>query len=99
MRQVDYLIIGGGVAGTIAAEFIRMHDSSGSITIITEEPELLYSRVMLPHYLRDQVPFEKLYVRKPQQYDENKIELLKNTRANNIDTQKKEVDLSNGEKI
>ncbi|OGY25681.1 MAG: hypothetical protein A2Z11_04490 [Candidatus Woykebacteria bacterium RBG_16_43_9] len=99
MRQVDYLIIGGGVAGTSAAEFIRMHDSSGSITIITEEPELLYSRVMLPHYLRDQVPFEKLYVRKPQQYDENKIELLKNTRANKIDTQKKEVDLSNGEKI
>ena len=99
MRQVDYLIIGGGVAGTSAAEFIRMHDSSGSITIIMEEPELLYSRVMLPHYLRDQVPFEKLYVRKPQQYDENKIELLKNTRANKIDTQKKEVDLSNGEKI
>ena len=78
MKNSDYLIVGGGVAGTTAAEFIRMGDSEGSITIITEEPERLYSRVMMPHFLRDQVPFERLYVRKPEQYEEKNVELLTN---------------------
>ncbi len=99
MKKVDYLIIGGGIAGTTTAEFIRMNDSSGSITIVMEEPERLYSRVMLPHYLRDKIPFERLYVRKPEQYTEKNIELLKGARANKIDTQNKKVSLSNNEEV
>src|SRR3972149_2819564 len=99
MKNSDYLIVGGGVSGTTAAEFIRMGDSEGSITIITEEPERLYSRVMLPHFLRDQVPFERLYVRKPEQYEEKNVELLTNKRANRIDTQGKKVFLSDGQEI
>lgn len=99
MAKKDYLIIGGGIAGTTAAEFIRMHDSSGSISIIMEEPEFLYSRVLLPHVLRDQVPLERLYIRKEEHYKEKNIELIKGTRVNKVDTQKGEVELSNGEII
>ncbi|MEX0622008.1 MAG: FAD-dependent oxidoreductase [Candidatus Woykebacteria bacterium] len=99
MKSTDYLIVGGGIAGTTAAEFIRMDDPSGSITIVMEEPERLYSRVMLPHYLRDQITFERLYVRKPGNYEEKHIELVKGVRANSIDTQNKKVTLSSGEMI
>ena len=99
MRNVDYLIIGGGVAGTTSAEFIRMNDPNGSITIVMEEPEILYSRVMLPHYLRDQIPFERLYVRKQEQYDEKNIELSKGTRADKIDTRNKKIYLIGGQEI
>lgn len=99
MVKKDYLIIGGGIAGTTAAEFIRMHDSSGSISIIMEEPEFLYSRVLLPHVLRDQVPLERLYIRKEEHYKQKNIELIKGTRVNKVDTQKGEVELSNGEII
>src|SRR3989344_5486674 len=99
MTKKDYLIIGGGVAGTTSAEFIRMNDPDGSITIVMEEPEILYSRVMLPHFLRDQIPFERLYVRKPEQYQEKNIELLKGVRADKIDTQNKEVYLSDKQEI
>ena len=42
MTKKDYLIIGGGVAGTTSAEFIRMNDPDGSITIVMEEPEILF---------------------------------------------------------
>src|SRR3989344_7024179 len=99
MRNVDYLIIGGGVAGTTAAEFIRMNDSQGSIAIVMEEPEILYSRVMLPHFLRDQIPFERLYVRRLEQYAEKGIELLKGVRAGKIDTQNKKVYLSDKQEL
>ena len=99
MRKVKYLIIGGGIAGTSAAEFIRTEDRSGSVTIIMEEPEVLYSRVLLPHYLRNQVQFERIYLRKVDQYNEKKIDLLKDVRASKIDTQNKIVSLSNGEEI
>jgi len=99
VTRKDYLIIGGGIAGTTAAEFIRINDSSGSITIITEEPDRLYSRVMLPHYLRDMVPYDRLYVRKLEQYQEKNIELFTNSRARRIDTENKKVILESGEEI
>ncbi len=69
-RETDVVVIGGGIAGTIASEFIRMNDPAGSITIVMEEPERLYSRVMLPYYLRDKIPFERLYVRNQKHYEE-----------------------------
>ena len=99
MKKVKYLIIGGGIAGTTAAEFIRMNDSSGSITIVMEEPETLYSRVLLPHYLRDQVPYERLYVRKPEGYTEKNIDLVKGVRADKVNTQNNQVKLSSGDFI
>ena len=99
MKKVKYLIIGGGIAGTTAAEFIRMNDSSGSITIVMEEPEALYSRVLLPHYLRDQVPYERLHVRKPESYTEKNIDLIKGVRADKVNTHNNQVQLSSGDII
>ncbi|OGY26289.1 MAG: hypothetical protein A2Z11_02430 [Candidatus Woykebacteria bacterium RBG_16_43_9] len=99
MRKAQYLIIGGGIAGTTAAEFIRMNDPSGSITIVMEEPEALYSRVLLPHYLRDQVPYERLHIRKPEGYTEKNIDLVKGVRADKINTQNNQVKLSSGDII
>ena len=46
-RNADYLIIGGGIAGTTAAETIRSRDKDGSIVIVSAEPYPLYSRIML----------------------------------------------------
>ena len=99
MKKVEYLIIGGGVAGTTAAEFIRMNDSSRSITIIEQEPEALYSRVLLPHFLRGETPFERLHIRKQEQYEEKNINLLKGVRVGSVDIKNKKVSLSNGQEI
>ena len=44
----EYLIIGGGIAGVTAAETIREADGNGAIGIVSNEPHLVYSRVMLP---------------------------------------------------
>lgn len=94
MTKVDFLIIGGGIAGTTAAEEIRSKNQNASITIITEEPERLYSRVRIPHFLRNESPLEKLFVRTSESYQQNNIQLLTNLRVVKVDTQNKIVTTS-----
>lgn len=59
----DHLIIGGGIAGTSAAESIRAKDASASIAVIGSEPHLLYSRVLLPHVVRGKIAEEKAFLK------------------------------------
>ena len=99
MKKVDFLVVGGGVAGTTAAEFIRINDSSGSIMIVTEEPDRLYSRVMLPHYLREMVPYQRLFVRTPDQYEKQEITLQTNSRVEKINVDSKKVTLPDGKEL
>lgn len=94
MIKVDYLIIGGGIAGTSAAEEIRSKDPNSTISIITEEPDRAYSRVLLPHYLRNENSLESLFVRTSESYQQKNIQLLTNLRATKVDTQAKLVTTS-----
>ena len=52
----NYLIIGGGVAGVTAAEAIRGIDTQATIGVVSDEPYPLYSRVLLPNYLKNILP-------------------------------------------
>lgn len=97
MKQIDFLIIGGSAAGTTAAEVIRSLKPNSSITIITDENHEEYSRVLLPHYIRGKVSREQVFLKKPDWYSQNKIELLKKTKAVGIDPQNHLVDFENGE--
>src|SRR3989304_2242340 len=97
MTKVDYLIIGGGIAGTTAAEGIRAKDPQSSITILTEESERLYSRVLLPHYLRGENTLESLYVRTSEVYQEKNISLLTQVRATKVDLSNKLVTTQSGQ--
>jgi NAD(P)H-nitrite reductase large subunit len=79
MQLVDYLIVGGGVAGTTAAETIRKLDANATITIVSDEPHPLYSRVLLPHYIRGKVGRDFVFLKKPTWYEEQSIELKNGT--------------------
>src|SRR3972149_111133 len=97
MTKVDYLIIGGGIAGTTAAESIRAKDPQSSITILTEESERLYSRVLLPHYLRGENALDSLYARTSEVYQEKNISLLTQVRATKVDLSNKLVTTQSGQ--
>ena len=97
MKNVDFLILGGGIAGTTAAEEIRAKDPNSSITIVTEEPNRLYSRVQLPHYLRDEHPLESVFVRTPESYTQKNLSLVTSTRVASVDTSNKSVSVESGE--
>ena len=67
-NQYDYCIIGGGVAGVTAAETIRSRDPIGTIGVFSAEPYRLYSRVLLPHYVKGEMERGKLFLRKEDDY-------------------------------
>ena len=45
---MDYVVIGAGPAGVIAAETLRRTDPAGSVKLVGDEPEAPYSRMAIP---------------------------------------------------
>lgn len=81
----NIIIIGGGIAGTTAAEEIRKRDADASITILSEEQHPCYSRVLLPHYVKDKIIRDKVFLRTPTWYVDKHIEFMAGVRALEID--------------
>lgn len=101
MDSFKYLIIGGGAAGTSAAETIRKEDSVGTIAIVSDEIHPLYSRVMLskPNFFLGKIPFEQIWLKGKDWYDTNKIIFIGGEMVNTLDTQNKIVTTEKGKKI
>jgi len=96
MKSVDFLVVGGSAAGTTAAEVIRSLMPVSSITVVTDENHEQYSRVLLPYYIRHKISREQVFLRKPEWYQERKIELIKGAKAVKLDPNKHLVTLSDG---
>ncbi|MBI4098928.1 NAD(P)/FAD-dependent oxidoreductase [Candidatus Parcubacteria bacterium] len=101
MAVIDYLIIGGGVAGTTAAETIRQRDPAGSIAVVSDEPHRLYSRVLLSkaNFFLEKIPFDHIWLKSEAWYGENRIELMMGKQAVRLDPAQKVVVLENGEEL
>jgi nitrite reductase (NADH) large subunit len=96
---MKYIIIGNGVAGTTAASNIRKLDSSGEITILTDEALPFYSRVRLIEYLAGEVDERGLVIYKDDWYEKHNIKLSLNTPVSEIDKDKKQVITVSGERL
>lgn len=101
MITARYLIVGGGVAGTTAAEVIRKLDPEGGIIIVSEEPYRFYSRVMLskPQFFLGQIAFDRIWLKTEEWYLENMITLLKGRIVVRLDPEENSVLLDDGAKI
>lgn len=95
--KYDYLIIGGGVAGTTAAETLRQNDKEGSVAIVSDEPRM-YSRIMLskPNFFLGKIPHDQIWLRDEKWYTENKIDFVGDTLAVKLNPQDKTVELRDG---
>jgi nitrite reductase (NADH) large subunit len=93
-----YIIIGNGVAGTTAAETIRINDPNGEIKIFSDEAMPFYSRIRLMEYLAGEVELPKLQIRSNVWYDNQKIRLFLNSKVIDIDLAKKEIVTQSGER-
>ncbi|MBI1818801.1 MAG: NAD(P)/FAD-dependent oxidoreductase [Nitrospirae bacterium] len=97
-KRIDHLILGGGIAGVTAAETLR-ELSGATITIVTEDPNPLYSRVRLPDYLLDKIPREKVFIKDFKWYQEKEIDYITETSIKEISVSEKRVLLENGKAI
>jgi NAD(P)H-nitrite reductase large subunit len=92
-------ILGGGIAGVTCAEQLRKQGSEAEITIVEREELPLYSRVLLPHYIKGKVPRERVFMRSLEWYAENDIEYLSGTEFTKIDTASKFVEVTGGREL
>lgn len=101
MTEYRYLIVGGGIAGTTAAETLRKGDPDATIAIVSDEPYPFYSRVLLskPAFLLGKQPFDSVWMKKPEWYGENRIAFLGGETATALDPNAKVVTLGGGETI
>src|SRR5574338_982857 len=100
MKNFDYVIIGGGLAGSHAAQAIRENDSNGSILLVSDENHLPYDRVPLSkNYLLGKMKGDLLYVKKSNFYADQKIKLLLGYKATKLNPTNNIVDISDGTQI
>src|SRR4051795_8308779 len=76
-REVDFLLVGGGMASAHCAAELRRRGAEGSILLVGREPEPPYERPPISkEYLRGEAGREDAYVNQPSWYGENGVELL-----------------------
>lgn len=83
-----YVIIGASAAGLAAAQQIRATDNSGEITVLTREDYLPYSRPSISYLLKGAVEEKKMFLKKPQFYVENNINIITGAEVTKIDREK-----------
>ena len=62
--MTHHLILGAGPAGVIAAETLRKHAPTDTITLVGDEPEPSYSRMAIPYLLMGNIGESGTYLRK-----------------------------------
>jgi nitrite reductase (NADH) large subunit len=73
--MTNYLIIGNGVSGTTAAEYIRKLDKKGNIKMVTDEDLPFYYRLRLNEYISGDLKEQALIAKGEKWYRDQNIDL------------------------
>lgn len=102
-RSVNYLLIGGGLAGATAAEELRKRDASATILLVSQDEHRPYHRPPLSkEYLRGEIDRDGtygdggVYVQLPGWYAEQHVEVLTGFTAVDLNTAARVALLSDG---
>lgn len=98
-KEIDIVIIGGGVAAVNAADTISSRNKKARITIVSKEKYLPYYRTRLTEILDNDIPMERLEIKKQSWYDERNIRLMLGEEVVSILPEEKNVVLVNGKKL
>jgi NAD(P)H-nitrite reductase large subunit len=99
MIKSKYVIIGASAAGTGAVEAIREIDQSGSITVVSEETFLQYSRPMISELVSGKTTLDKMRCRPENFWQKHNVKTLTGTTAIRLNPQGKIVHLDSDEKL
>ncbi|MGH2991140.1 MAG: NAD(P)/FAD-dependent oxidoreductase [Solirubrobacterales bacterium] len=85
-REVEFLIVGGGMAGAHCAAELRKQGADGDVVLAGREPHPPYERPPLSkEYMRGEASVEDAYVHAPEWYGENGVELMTGTNVMSLD--------------
>jgi 3-phenylpropionate/trans-cinnamate dioxygenase ferredoxin reductase subunit len=99
-REVDFLLVGGGLAGASCASELRKRGAEGSILLVGREPEPPYERPPLSkEYLRGDASRADAYVNAPDWYEENGVELAAGKNVMSIDAEARTAKIQGGVEV
>src|SRR3954464_8586750 len=99
-REIDFLLIGGGMASAHCAAELRRRGAEGSVLLVGREPEPPYERPPLSkEYMRGEAERADAYVNPPSWYEENGVELLSGTNVMSLDSKKHTTNLQGGQEV
>lgn len=99
MGAENFVVIGDGNAGATAAEKLRDEREEAEITVITDESEPLYNRIMLKNYMKGTLPKQYARVHDENWYESRDINLELETRVTEVETEEKQVLTESGERF
>lgn len=91
-----YVIIGGSAAAISAIESIRSVDKTSQIDLFSDEKTPLFSRVLLPYYVAEELSKQLLNFRSADFFDENNITAHIGVRVQEVFTDSKSVQTVDG---
>jgi 3-phenylpropionate/trans-cinnamate dioxygenase ferredoxin reductase subunit len=100
-RQVDFLLIGGGMASAHCAAELRRRGAGGSVLLVGREPEPPYERPPISkEYLRGDAGREDAHVNGGRSwYEENGVELLTGKNVMGLDLEARTAKIQGGEEV
>lgn len=93
----SYVIVGDGIAGSSAAETIREADPDADLTVLTEEGEALYNRILIKEFAKGNLPEAAISIHDPDWYDERNIDLQLDTHVTEVHPGAHEIRTHGGE--
>ncbi len=92
-----FVILGDGIAGSTAAEAIRERDPEADITVITDEGEPLYNRILIKEFAKGKLPEAPIAIHDDSWYDDRNIDLELNTHITEVAPEERTVSAANGD--
>ncbi|MBC7104835.1 MAG: NAD(P)/FAD-dependent oxidoreductase, partial [Firmicutes bacterium] len=99
VRRFDYVIVGGSAGAVGCIEALRAVDRGGTIALIGEEGDRIYSRALIPYYLGGAIPREGMLYRPPDFCAGMGVVTYAGRRAVGLDPARKTVTLDGGEEV
>jgi NAD(P)H-nitrite reductase large subunit len=92
-----YIIIGGSAAGVSAIEAIRSIDKESSIDLFSDEATALFSRVLLPYYIAEELSKPLLNFRSADFFEQHRVTPHLGVRIQDISLHTKTAQTKSGE--
>jgi nitrite reductase (NADH) large subunit len=94
-----YVIVGGGAAGTTAAQNLRRLDPAAAVTLVGDEPYPYYYRPKLWEFLEGRIAADALYFRPPEWYAGQNITLRLDAHVRSLQPQEHRIQLADGKAL
>jgi 3-phenylpropionate/trans-cinnamate dioxygenase ferredoxin reductase subunit len=99
-REVEFLLVGGGMGSANCAGELRKRGAEGEILLVGREPEVPYERPPLSkEYMRGEAERADAYVNPASWYEENDVELLTGRNVMSLDPEQRTAKIQGGDEV